>query len=265
MMLPIPNCTLDQNDLIALSAQQGIINAEADYENEVKTAKTLFASKPKALFDRVRTSLETVAGDLVRCGYCEDSCADEVEHVWPKNFFPERTFDHTNFLFACGRCNSAKSDKFGLKYNNEWLDLTKHRKAHGYNRVPSNRSRFIDPKTESPMDLLWLDIAGGSLNFVAMYGLGVDDDNRANFTIEALRLNQSTIVNARKNAYSGFVGRIVHYITEKQNDGHPDILSSILDELRRAPHQTVRHEMGRQINNIRPPHPNILNYLEVFI
>lgn len=41
-----------------------------------------------------------------------DSAADEVEHIAPKALFPERVFDWTNYIYACGPCNGPKSNRY---------------------------------------------------------------------------------------------------------------------------------------------------------
>lgn len=236
----------DHNELLA---KQGEINALVDYQARVNLAKAKFASKPKLLFSRIRTALVEVSGELVRCGYCEDSCADEIEHVWPKNFFPDLTFCENNYLFACGICNPAKSDHFELKIGSVWVDLKEQRKHHGFIEPTSRISKFVDPLREDPKDLLWMDIVSKTFMFVPIHDVGTDEYERAKHTIDTLRLNREVLVLARKNAYSGFLDRIHRYLDCKQANESADSLGERLNELRRAPHQTVRMEINRQINS----------------
>lgn len=264
-MQTIPQCTLSVNDQSDLAIRQAEIDREPIFEEQVSLAKRRFAEKPSALFSRVRRALQLSVGDLVRCGYCEDSCADEVEHVWPKNYFPNRTFDSSNYLFACGICNPAKNDKFSVWHRNAWVDLRAHRKTNGITPPPSSNSRFIDPLTEAPLDYLWLDIVGQTLMFVPIHDEGTREYERAQFTIDALRLNREVLVEMRKNAYSGFRDRIYRYVECKVNGDGPEILNSRLHELRRAPHQTVRLEIGRQLAIIEKPHQAIAYAPEVFL
>ncbi|MDE8762611.1 hypothetical protein PZB21_25920 [Rhizobium sp. CBK13] len=236
----------------------------ANFEGRVELAKNLFGDKSRALFTRVRAALQVAAGDLVRCGYCEDSCADEVEHVWPKNFFPGRTFDHSNYLFACGICNPAKNDKFSVRHAGAWVDLPAQRKALGFVVPPSTDARFIDPLAEAPLDLLWLDIREKTFMVVPIHDPGTLEYDRAEFTIDALRLNREFLVEARKNAYTGFRDRIHRYVDCKLNGEEQSLLDQRLFELRRTPHQTVRMEMRRQLDILDQLHPDIAGSLEVF-
>ncbi|MFT8371402.1 MAG: hypothetical protein ABF641_10080 [Acetobacter sp.] len=263
-MLITAICELADHDKLTLQAKQNEIDVVVDFEARLGLAKQLFDDKPRGLFTKVRTALKVAAGDLVRCGYCEDSCADEVEHVWPKNFFPGRTFDHSNYLFACGICNPAKNDKFSVRHAGAWLDLPTQRKIHGFVLPPSNDARFIDPLAENPLDFLWLDIVSKTFMVVPMHDSGTLEYERANYTIDVLRLNRECLVEARKNAYAGFCDRIHCYVDCKVKGGEQSQLDQRLFELRRAPHQTVRMEMKRQVGIVGAPHPDIASAAEVF-
>jgi hypothetical protein len=263
-MLNTAVCELTAAEKKALEIKRLAICAGINFEYEVKCAKRMWDQKSSALFTRIRAALRVAAGDLVRCGYCEDSCADEVEHVWPKNFFPRRAFDHKNYLFACGICNPAKSDKFSVLYAGDWLDLPTLRKTHGFIRPPSDFARFIDPLSENPLEFLWLDIVAKTFMIVPIHDPGTLEYTRAKYTIDVLRLNREFLVEARKNAYTGFCDRIYRYVDCKLNGEGQAQLDQRLFELRRAPHQTVRMEMQRQLDIIGTPHPEIAGAPEVF-
>ena len=246
-MLRISALKITPGDSQALVNLQRTIDNLPTYDARVEHADAQFKSKPSGLFKRVRDALEVSCGDLVRCGYCEDSCADEVEHVWPKAFFPNKTFLPDNYLFSCGRCNPTKGNKFAIWSGAGWVDLKEQRKNHGYIQPPAAQSKFIDPVSENPLDLIWLDLAGGSFRFTEIGTEGTNEYDRANFTIGTLRLNKEVLVQARQNAYSGFVDRMNMYIQRKIAGDSPDQLAIRLFELRRTPHQTVRFEMARQL------------------
>lgn len=246
-MLRIAELRIAPGDSAALNGLQHEIDNLPVYEDRVNFADGKFKSKPGGLFGRVRNALEISCGDLVRCGYCEDSCADEVEHVWPKAFFPDKTFLPENYLFSCGRCNPTKGNKFAIWSAAGWVDLREQRRNHGYVQPPVSQSKFIDPVAEDPLDLIWLDLAGGSFRFVEIGEPGTIEYERAEFTIGTLRLNKEVLVLARKNAYTGFIDRMNMYIQRKIGGDSPDQLRIRLAELRRSPHQTVRFEMARQL------------------
>lgn len=246
-MLKTRALSITAGDSTALADLQREIDNLPAYKSRVELADKKFNSKPSGLFRRVRDALEISCGDLVRCGYCEDSCADEVEHVWPKAFFPDKTFLIANYLFACGRCNPTKGNKFAIWSATGWLDLKQQRESLGYIQPPVSQSKFIDPVSENPLDLIWLDLAGGSFRFTEIADPGTIEYERADFTITTLRLNKGVLVRARQNAYSGFVDRMNMYVQRKIAGDSPDQLACRLTELRRSPHQTVRFEMARQL------------------
>lgn len=263
-MLKISALSITPADSAALANLQREIDNLPAYEARVALADEKFKSKPSGLFKRVRDALETSCGDLVRCGYCEDSCADEVEHIWPKAFFPDRTFLQANYLFSCGRCNPTKGNKFSIWSAAGWVDLKEHRANHGYIQPPVTQSKFIDPASENPLDLIWLDLAGGSFRFTEVGDPGTIDYERADFTINTLNLNKGVLVRARQNAYSGFLDRINMYIQRKNEGDSPDQLAIRLTELRRSPHQTVRFEMARQLPLLDLPAGVAIDHPELF-
>jgi hypothetical protein len=263
-MLKTAVCELAAEEKDVLRRNTFAINLAIDFESEVKCAKKLWDSKSRALFSKVRAALKVAAGDLVRCSYCDDSCADEVEHVWPKNFFPGKTFDYRNYLFACGICNPAKNDNFSVWFSGFWIDLPILRKMHGFIPSPSRAACFIDPLEEDPLDFLWLDISANTFMIVPIHDPGTLEYDRAKYTIDVLRLNREFLVEARKNAYTGFCDRIYRYVDCKLNGGDRAQLDQRLFEMRRAPHQTVRMEMQRQLGIIDAPHPHIAGAPEVF-
>src|SRR4051794_35300208 len=66
-----------------LADYQKTIDDVGFYEARVAAAKKEFRrrnTKSNAVFNAVRTSLDLMCSGARRCGYCEDSVADEVEH-----------------------------------------------------------------------------------------------------------------------------------------------------------------------------------------
>ncbi len=46
------------------------------------------------------------------CGYCEEACKGDVDHWQPKNLYPHRAYDWSNWVFACHFCNQQKSNRW---------------------------------------------------------------------------------------------------------------------------------------------------------
>lgn len=108
-MLQLPETNLDQKWQNYLDTWQKEINAIASYSEKVEQAKAKYESKIKTVtFKNIRGTLETMCSGNRRCCYCEDSCADEVEHIRPKSLYPELVFVWENYLYSCGLCNPKK-------------------------------------------------------------------------------------------------------------------------------------------------------------
>lgn len=91
-----------------------------------------------------------------RCMYCEDSCADEVEHIRPKHLYPETTFVWTNYLYACGPCNGPKSPRYPLLVDGQ-VNL-----PDGKSPPSPGIDVLIDPRRDDPCEFLSVDLLGSA-------------------------------------------------------------------------------------------------------
>jgi uncharacterized protein (TIGR02646 family) len=243
----LPNTQLEKKDVDALAQRQAYVDGGADFADTVERAKTKFGSKPKALFTRVRKRLSEMSGDLVRCAYCEDSCADEVEHVRPKDFYPEVVFDWANYLFACGPCNGGKNNKSRVWTDlGSVIDLRDHRTANGVVPPPAGISLFVDPRGEDPLEYLFLDIIGGTFRFAVYDETDASKIARAEATRDFLDLNRDVLVAARRNAFGGYRDRLAQYVADKAAGAVVTALEQRIADLKITPHRTVWLEMKRQ-------------------
>ncbi len=109
------------------------------------------------------------------CPYCEIKISlekSQIEHIKPKDKFPQLLNDYENFIACCKnnqRCGAMKSNK--------WDDL------------------FINPVIENPEEYFKYDIKTGRI--LPLFDSG-NHFNRANITIEILHLNENRIVAMRK-------------------------------------------------------------------
>jgi hypothetical protein len=192
----------------------------------------------------------------VRCAYCEDSLADEVEHVRPKNLFPELAFRWPNYLFACGPCNGPKSNRYGVVVGDIVEEFVR-RPRDPILPPPEGPTALVDPRTEDPTEFLELDLGGvaadglvldGTFDFLPREEVAVSAQARAAFTIDVLGLNREIMRVARKNAFGGFRARLREYAEEKEAGAEVVELSRLRTDLLRTPHLTVFAEMRRQRN-----------------
>lgn len=228
---------------------QQLIDHEPDFSARAARAKHDFKRHNKSTnttFKIVRETLQAMCSGIRRCGYCEDSCADEIEHIYPKDYYPERTFIWENYLYICGRCNTRKNNLFAVfdAVTGSLIEIT--------GQPIAGDSVLIDPRLEDPMQFLELDLRG-TFVFLAKNGLSGRDTQRAGYTIDTLKLNsRDELVEIRENAYSSFRDRLIAHIQDR-HDHDPTVLRRIenrIKALKRMNNLTVWREMQRQSNAI---------------
>lgn len=258
-MLRIRNKELDAPSAAVIAELQSQIDGAADYPSQVLAAKLTWKSRTgtkarSAAFTSIRTTLGTMCIGSVRCAYCEDSAADEVEHILPKNLFPEQCFRWSNYLFACGPCNGPKNNRYGTVDGEEVKEFTRG-KNDPVIRPPVGQSGFIDPRTEDPFYFFEMDLGGTTPQGVALAGtfellpredLSGPNNARAKFTIDVLGLNREVIRVARENAFGGFRARMVEYVQKKELGAGVDVLNKLRHGILTTPHLSVFEEMRRQ-------------------
>ena len=134
----------------SLRRWQTAIDALPAYQDRVAEAKKQFSAKNttrNATFKHVKEVLTQMCQGARRCGYCEDSWADEVEHIRPKDLYPEAVFDWNNYLYACGPCNGPKNNQFAILHGSP-LALHHVTRAQSAAIVPPLAGPFalIDPR-----------------------------------------------------------------------------------------------------------------------
>ena len=109
----------------SLRVRQRHVNDAGSYADQVAEAKRLFAQHNKrgdAAFDEVKQLLDRTCPGIRRCHYCQDSCADEVEHMRPKDLYPREVFQWANYLYACGPCNGPKNNRYAVIIKRRLVD-----------------------------------------------------------------------------------------------------------------------------------------------
>jgi uncharacterized protein (TIGR02646 family) len=97
------------------------------------------------------------------CSYCERqvSASLAVEHVIPKNLYPELEREWNNFLLGCTNCNSVKSDREVIIQNFLWPDrdntlLPLVYAKGGFVRLVDNLDNEQKTKAQALLDLVGL-------------------------------------------------------------------------------------------------------------
>jgi uncharacterized protein (TIGR02646 family) len=249
-MIRLPARALSKNVSQTLKEYQTEVNAARSFAKRVEAAKTLFKKRnttTNAAFRAVRKALDEMCSGARRCCYCEDSVADEVEHVRPKDWYPEMVFEWENYLYACGPCNGPKNNKFSVFHPTSGEVVPLERVRGVSSRAPrTGDPLLINPRIEEPLDYLELDLSGTFL-FLPRADLTARDTQRAEYTIELLKLNvRDVLIRARRNVYGTYLARLEQYTVRKEAGENPAKLLPLVTDLLLVPHPTVWAEMKRQ-------------------
>jgi uncharacterized protein (TIGR02646 family) len=243
-MIQLPHVELHADALAALRRYQAEVDAVDDFAARVKHAAESFSSRNRPeqkTFAAVKAALAKMCCGARRCAYCEDSAADEVEHIRPKSRYPEAVFVWPNYLYACGPCNGAKSNRFAI-FPGENLPQVEVADSDG----PSIAGTpvFINPREENAMQWITLDLR--TCLFVATAPKSTQPHERAIYTLEVLRLNRDLLIEARKAALHNYRAHLRNYVQSKISSAAADALDEIRDIISRHQHPTVWREMQRQ-------------------
>jgi uncharacterized protein (TIGR02646 family) len=198
-MLQLPIKTLTPQVQTVLDKLQGEVNSEESFKEKTAKARALWASKGgvtgKNAFESISKELHNLCVYTGLCNYCEQNEANDIEHIYPKSFFPESAFDWDNYLLACKQCNSAwKLDKCYVLDNSDDLFFVQRG-----TEPPHKVIAFINPRVEDPNGFMILNLL--SYKFELLPALAKPDSNKANATLQILELNKrDTLIEARKSA-----------------------------------------------------------------
>lgn len=129
-MVRLDDPGLDSETASGLVAYQTEVDAARDYAEQVRVGKKLFRryNRPdNRIFRVVQGRLVDMCSGAQRCCYCEDSAGDEVEHIRPKELYPDQVFAWENYLLACGQCNRSKGSRFSVIGAGVLVDVTRTR------------------------------------------------------------------------------------------------------------------------------------------
>jgi uncharacterized protein (TIGR02646 family) len=248
-LILLPKTSLPKTTLQQLQLYQAEVNSAVDYPSQVALAKQAFSRRNKArnpVFRVVRSKLNEMCGGHGRCCYCELSQPDEVEHVHPKDLFPELTFSWKNFVYACGICNGTrKNNRFAIiDKEGQLQDITRPLNVL-VKRPPKGHPALINPRTEDPLNFMELDLVD-TFWFLPSAETDSLEYIRAEYTIELLGLNRDLLLRARANAFGGYRARLVEYGKLLKEDAAREILDRLKADLLKSPHPAVWREMQRQ-------------------
>lgn len=113
-----------------------------------------------------------------KCAYCENTCANTIDHYYPKLKYPAHAFAWENFIWACWPCNAAKRNEFPIQR--------------------SGTPVYLNPLTDDPAGFFVINRVSGLVR--ARPGLSPADRSRAVETIKQLKLNRDDLPQRRLDA-----------------------------------------------------------------
>jgi uncharacterized protein (TIGR02646 family) len=249
-VIRLPDLKLPGDAQKKLDQYQGEIDALIDYATRVEQAKASFSSRNRrgnATFDAIKETLTAMCAGAQRCAYCEDSAADEVEHIRPKNLYPEVVFVWFNYLYACGPCNGPKNSQFAV-FDHTSGALVEVGRPRGAPVVPPlpGSPVLIDPRVEDPCAFMELDLRD-TFWFVPRAKPGTTEYERATYTIRALGLNvREYLPKARQQAFKDYKAHLSHYRLKLEQGAPRQHLRRLERDIKQRQHPTVWSEMKRQ-------------------
>ncbi len=207
-MLRLVSKSLTSATQAQLEALQKLVNDKARFADKTAKAQSLWDNKSssrigKATFEEIKMQLVKMCVSVGICNYCEQSEANDIEHIFPKSFFPSLTFVWSNYLLACKQCNTAfKLDRCFV------LDTHGNIQETIRGQEPAHQTvTLINPRLEDPAEYMILNTQN--------YIFEIYDDlssvkyNKADKTLEILALNtRHTLIATREHTAQYFYQRM---------------------------------------------------------
>jgi len=246
-VIRLPDRVLPPEVGASLAAMQAEVDAAPDYAARVAEGKRLFElrnDKGDKTFDAIKVELDAMCSGARRCGYCEDSAADEVEHVRPKDLYPGVVFAWMNYLYACGPCNGGKNNHFAVfDAAGKVVEVARKRGAPVTPPI-EGETVFIDPRAEDPEAYLLVDLVD-TYQLLPKAAKGTPAHARAHYTIRELSLNRDALLRARKEAFVDFRAHLEAYIAARDGGAGPGELRDRGRRVGERQHPCVWREMKR--------------------
>lgn len=243
-MLRLKQASIGSETIAVLARYQAAVDVINDYAARVTEASRAWTSKrSSATMRRVRQRLGELSGPLELCHWCDTPAANEIEHVRPKDLYPNHVFVWANLLLSCGKCNRNKSNRFGIVSGGAVVDVTRTTTAPV--RPPkAGLPAIIEPRHDDPFAYFHLDL--DVFVFIAEPSLSSLAVDRADYTIDLLDLNRDELQAARKTAYWVYRDFLIAYRRDRDAGETAESLSLHERGILQGPHPTVWREMQRQ-------------------
>jgi uncharacterized protein (TIGR02646 family) len=263
-MLKISPLPLEKRYENYLQTWQSEINQITTFVDKAERAKQNYAAKRSTkTFKHVCEVLDKICSGNRRCNYCEDSVADEVEHIKPKSLYPEFVFVWDNYLYACGQCNTRKNNQYAIFIDGQKFEIQSTGEA-----PPFGEDIFLNPRIENPLDFIELDLGDdledGTFLYQPQYSLEEDSLEfiRAEYTITVLNINREYLRAGRKEAALNFRARLFDYRANKTGLT-PEKLENFVRDFKKMRYPSVWYEIKRQRQRLSSINPFFTEFPEI--
>jgi len=238
-MIPLNFKNLLPTTVTHLAVVQKDIDAELDFEAKARKAKSKWDGKTGsasalAAFNDIKQMLIQMCSGAQICVYCEHNEATDIEHIYPKRLYPEKAFTWSNYVFACGNCNSRyKGESFSIFDPMGGCiikDITPLPKV--YTQPANDDALFINQRKDDPMELLELDILSRQYIFRERYAQGTREYEKAFYTKELLGLNtRADLIRQRKAAHSWYISELKNYVSVRNTNTIDELVQVTFGEI----------------------------------
>lgn len=266
-MLRLENRELPEELQTVLDRLQQSVNDASGFAAQVEEAQALWKSKGnsagKNAFNKIAGVLAEMCVYVKVCNYCEQNEATDIEHVYPKSFFPSLAFEWKNYILACKQCNSAyKSDKCFVIDPRGIVHEVKR------GQEPEHHSlAFINPRIDDPFKYLWLNTQ--TWKFEIWDTLSKKDYNIADKTLFVLKLNErDLLIEDRKNSATYYYERMKTLLEIMEANSIEDIENTLApydNELDKTiPLQEIKNRIKEnfKIHLNKFKHPSVWNSIK---
>jgi uncharacterized protein (TIGR02646 family) len=264
-MLSLTSNPLSARAVGQLNAFHNKVTLVPTFSAKVDTSKAFWKSTKKswilAKADINKTLISMCVGVGI-CNYCENNEATDIEHIFPKSFFPEKGFIWENYLLACKTCNTHyKLDKIAVFSPSG--SLTRHDVVRGSVPITSDVI-LINPRIENPLDFIELNLRTGI--FLEKHHAPSREYQKASYTIEVLSLNLREALREARESRARDIYRKLQYavsIAEATTFGELDTIINLNEPFITLDHtQLFVNVKVDLINSIRKaitndPHPTV--------
>ncbi len=262
-MLQLENRDLPDDIQNVLTGLQQKVNNAPDFAAKVKEAQTLWKTKGstggKKAFKKIAEELAGMCVYVNVCNYCEQNEANDIEHIYPKSFFPSHTLDWNNYILACKQCNTAfKLDKCFVIDSEGKVNEVKRGQEPLHSTVA-----IINPRTDNPLHFMWLNTQ--TRKFDIQDNLSKKDFNIADKTLNILQLNErDLLIEDRKNSAIYYYERMKTLVEILEADSINDIENALSPYENEIDKTLTMQEIKNQIKGNFKTHVNRFKHPSVW-